>query len=83
MESIKGPVLEGTESFLSLPRPLKSKIERYFNGESIQLKYPIDEIIIYELMTEQGEAGGYCRQIDIREEAVSKNTIAVLHAVVS
>lgn len=35
-------------------------------------------------MTENGDhSEGYCRVINIRDEAISKNTVAILHAVVS
>lgn len=65
-----------------MPRPSKSKIERYFNGETKKKVYPIDDIIIYELMSgsESNKSNEKCRMINIREEAVNKNVISILHA---
>lgn len=49
-----------------MPRPVRSKIERYFNSESIHVTHKIDEIKIYELMNE-GIEEAHCRTIDIRK----------------
>lgn len=80
VKKMEGAALEGSEGFLGLPRPVRSKIERYFDRESKKKTFKIDDIRLYELMTETASTPFACRLVNIREEAISKNTIAVLHA---
>ena len=79
-QRMKARALEGTDSFLDLPRPIKNKIERYFGGESKRKTFEIDQIRLFELMSKSGSEPMHCRRINIREEAISKNTVAILHA---
>lgn len=64
-EKIKTRALEGTESFLGLPRPIKSKIEKYFGGESKRRTYKAEDVSLYEVMAETPNSKAYCRKIEI------------------
>ncbi len=59
--------LEGASSFVEMPKPLRTKINRYFETEIVKtITVKISDVHLYELVEEEGKVP-WCREIRIQD----------------